>query len=326
MATVVRPLKTYGTRSYATEVAAAPSNYDPILANEVDADLDTIYAAVNAGADKGGGWVRTAGRIDQGDMADCVFVGDGTGQPTSNALTVRRSTGIGSIHLASGDSSAAMYWRSNQAQTDGRGYWDVLAGTGTATGGSFEWYHQKWPGSFIAKIDGDKGGFMFNEKGLGGSRAAFKWMDDAARAVGPNSTAQADIVNGRSVPLQQYRSYRVLAGGGFNRAVGVVYLFLYVGGIQVMGWSNNTSTGACDWMIDSTNYMQGGGSYVRQMGLLHFANNVGWGTPTTYVVTTQIARSEGTINPALGIALIAYFDTAHASNYLTSHIGFIECA
>lgn len=51
MATIQRPVKTYGTRSYAAEVAAAPGNEDPVLAVEVDGDLDTIYAAWNGGAD-----------------------------------------------------------------------------------------------------------------------------------------------------------------------------------------------------------------------------------------------------------------------------------
>jgi hypothetical protein len=45
---IQRPLKTYGTRSYVAEVAAAPNNQDPILASEVDADLDTMYTAFNA--------------------------------------------------------------------------------------------------------------------------------------------------------------------------------------------------------------------------------------------------------------------------------------
>src|SRR5215475_8784502 len=51
MATIQRPVKTYGNRTYAAEVAAAPGNEDPILASEVDGDLDTIYAAWNGGAD-----------------------------------------------------------------------------------------------------------------------------------------------------------------------------------------------------------------------------------------------------------------------------------
>jgi hypothetical protein len=51
MATIQRPVKTYGTRSYVAEVAAAPGNLDPVLSNEVDADLDTIYAAWNGGVD-----------------------------------------------------------------------------------------------------------------------------------------------------------------------------------------------------------------------------------------------------------------------------------
>jgi len=51
MATIQRPVKTYGNRNYAGEVASAPNNTDPILANEVDGDLDTIYAAWNGGVD-----------------------------------------------------------------------------------------------------------------------------------------------------------------------------------------------------------------------------------------------------------------------------------
>lgn len=51
MATIQRRVKTYGTRSYVAEVAAAPGNEDPILASEVDADFDDIYAAWNGGAD-----------------------------------------------------------------------------------------------------------------------------------------------------------------------------------------------------------------------------------------------------------------------------------
>src|SRR5215468_3731420 len=51
MATIQRPLKTYGNRTYVAEVAAAPGNQDPVLANEVDGDIDTIYSAWNGGAD-----------------------------------------------------------------------------------------------------------------------------------------------------------------------------------------------------------------------------------------------------------------------------------
>jgi hypothetical protein len=51
MATVQRNVKTYGNRNFVGEVASAPSNYAPILSNEVDADFDTIYAAWNGGAD-----------------------------------------------------------------------------------------------------------------------------------------------------------------------------------------------------------------------------------------------------------------------------------
>jgi hypothetical protein len=51
MATVQRNVKTYGNRSFVGEVASAPSNYAPVLSNEVDADLDTIYSAWNGGAD-----------------------------------------------------------------------------------------------------------------------------------------------------------------------------------------------------------------------------------------------------------------------------------
>jgi hypothetical protein len=51
MATIQRPIKTYGNRNYVAEVNAAPANYDPVLANEVDADLDTMYSAWNGGAD-----------------------------------------------------------------------------------------------------------------------------------------------------------------------------------------------------------------------------------------------------------------------------------
>jgi hypothetical protein len=51
MATIQRPIKTYGTRKYVSEVAAAPSNYAPILSNEVDDDIDLLFAAWNGGAD-----------------------------------------------------------------------------------------------------------------------------------------------------------------------------------------------------------------------------------------------------------------------------------
>src|SRR5215468_2710040 len=51
MATIQRPVKTYGNRTYVAEVAAAPGNQDPVLANEVDGDIDTIYSAWNGGAD-----------------------------------------------------------------------------------------------------------------------------------------------------------------------------------------------------------------------------------------------------------------------------------
>lgn len=46
---ITRPVKTFGTRAYASEVGAAPNNEAPILSNEVDADLDLLYAQVNTG-------------------------------------------------------------------------------------------------------------------------------------------------------------------------------------------------------------------------------------------------------------------------------------
>jgi len=53
MANIERPLKTFGTRTYAGEVAAAPGNKAPILSAEVDLDLETIYAAWNGGVGVG---------------------------------------------------------------------------------------------------------------------------------------------------------------------------------------------------------------------------------------------------------------------------------
>src|SRR4029453_16515403 len=51
MATIQRNVKTFGTRSFVGEVAAAPSNLAPILPNEAEADLDTVYAPGTRGAD-----------------------------------------------------------------------------------------------------------------------------------------------------------------------------------------------------------------------------------------------------------------------------------
>jgi hypothetical protein len=51
MATIQRPLKLYNTRKYVDEVAADPDHLAPILAAEVDADIDTIYDAWNTGVD-----------------------------------------------------------------------------------------------------------------------------------------------------------------------------------------------------------------------------------------------------------------------------------
>jgi hypothetical protein len=51
MATIQRPLKLYDTRKYVDEVAADPDHKVPVLAAELDADLDTVYAAWNGGVD-----------------------------------------------------------------------------------------------------------------------------------------------------------------------------------------------------------------------------------------------------------------------------------
>jgi hypothetical protein len=53
MADILRPLKTFGSRTYADEVAAAPGNRAPILSAEVDADLDLLYNTWNAGVGVG---------------------------------------------------------------------------------------------------------------------------------------------------------------------------------------------------------------------------------------------------------------------------------
>lgn len=49
MPNIQRPLKTFGTRAYMSEVTAAPENRAPILSEEVDADFDLIYNAWNTG-------------------------------------------------------------------------------------------------------------------------------------------------------------------------------------------------------------------------------------------------------------------------------------
>ena len=49
MADIQRPIKTFGTRKYASERAAAPGNKAPILSAELDLDLDTVYNAWNTG-------------------------------------------------------------------------------------------------------------------------------------------------------------------------------------------------------------------------------------------------------------------------------------
>jgi hypothetical protein len=51
MATIQRPLKLYDTRKYVDEVAADPDHKVPVLAAELDADIDTVYAAWNGGVD-----------------------------------------------------------------------------------------------------------------------------------------------------------------------------------------------------------------------------------------------------------------------------------
>lgn len=99
MATIQRPIKTYGTRRYVDEVALAPSNEDPVLANEVDADLDTVYAAWNAGADtvniKDGAVTRAKLDTAVGAVVDGTFPGAigltprGLINPGPTALDVR---------------------------------------------------------------------------------------------------------------------------------------------------------------------------------------------------------------------------------------------
>ena len=49
MGLIQRPVKHLGTRTYQTEVAIDPN--DPILDDEVDGDLDTIYAEFNGNID-----------------------------------------------------------------------------------------------------------------------------------------------------------------------------------------------------------------------------------------------------------------------------------
>lgn len=53
MANVERGIKTFGTRQFATERAAAPGNKAPILSAELDQDFNTIYEAWNAGIEVG---------------------------------------------------------------------------------------------------------------------------------------------------------------------------------------------------------------------------------------------------------------------------------
>lgn len=77
MANIQRPIKTFGTRKYVTEVAAAPGNLAPILSAEIDLDLDTIYNAWNggvSGADIAPGSITLAqlgpGSVDSSKIVD----------------------------------------------------------------------------------------------------------------------------------------------------------------------------------------------------------------------------------------------------------------
>jgi len=71
MANIQRNIKTFGTRTFAAEVAAAPGNKVPILSAEVDADFDTVFQAWNGG-------------VGLGDIADGSV---GTNQIANGAVT-----------------------------------------------------------------------------------------------------------------------------------------------------------------------------------------------------------------------------------------------
>jgi hypothetical protein len=79
MATIQRPLKLFSTRKYVDEVAADPDHLAPILASEVDADIDTVFEAWNGGVDP----VNIKPGSVQDSHIDTVSWSKITGSPTT---------------------------------------------------------------------------------------------------------------------------------------------------------------------------------------------------------------------------------------------------
>jgi hypothetical protein len=103
MAVIQRPVKTYGTRTYAAEVAAAPGNLDTILATEVDGDLDTMYGAWNSGADT----VNIKdGAVTNAKLAPDakLWTDDGTSLVAANGRVIKTAgmSGVGSLVAGAG--------------------------------------------------------------------------------------------------------------------------------------------------------------------------------------------------------------------------------
>ncbi|GEM_PF-5889498 len=91
MANIQRPLKTFGTREYVSEVAAAPGNEAPILSSEVDLDLNTIYDA----------WNQQGSNIKPGSVVDGML------GPGSVGLSNMKPNSVDSSKIVDGSIAAA---------------------------------------------------------------------------------------------------------------------------------------------------------------------------------------------------------------------------
>jgi hypothetical protein len=128
---ILRPLKTYGTRKYVDEVAAAPSNQDPILASEVDADLDTMYTAFNS-------------LVVNATIAATAPAAPVQGQlwwrndPDGN-LYISYNDGNSTQWVPAVPSSAPQWTVSGSALTPTDATKTIVAGTSVAAGIGFQW-------------------------------------------------------------------------------------------------------------------------------------------------------------------------------------------
>jgi hypothetical protein len=268
MASIQRPVKTYGTRSYVAEVAAAPGNLDPILSSEVDADLDTIYAAWNGGTDtvnlKDGSvtfaklapdaqlWRDTGTQITPGVNFAARAIVAVPGDATAATVLLGSSTAKGRLVVASNAATGQIALYTNRNQPAGNTQDDATKPSwGLQLGASDSLFVQRSPAGSITQTSlltlDNVGSLSLNGVDANVAQVFLKGIGTATGGI--YNTYQA---RGTAAAPTPSLNNDVLGQFSFNgcSSAGVFAAQSFIRGIATENWTN-TARG-CNFYINTT--------------------------------------------------------------------------